>query len=147
MSAAKKALTFKEHISAGSFTVAEVKEGLKSLSCTAESFGGVDPSPEEKDESKGCFCDNNKKMFNSESIKSLGELWKSRSEIASFSMSVTSTTRVLEEVKTEIKTKTEEWTQTVEVQETERKVATEALEAQKKCVLAAKESAKRYKME
>ena len=35
----------------------------------------------------------------------------------------------------EIKTKTEEWTQTVEVQETERKVATEALEAQKKCVI------------
>jgi hypothetical protein len=42
---------------------------------------------------------------------------------------------VLDDVKSEIKAKTEEWTQTVEVQETERKVATEALEAQKKCVL------------
>lgn len=62
-------------------------------------------------------------------------------------MSVTSTTKVLEEVTTEIATKTEEWTQTVEVQETERKVAEEALEAQKKCVLAAKESARRYKLE
>lgn len=86
-------------------------------------------------------------MFNSESLKSIDELWKSRSEIASSTLSVTSTTKVLEEVKTEIKAKTEEWTQSVEVQETERKVATEALEAQKKCVLAAKESAERYKME
>jgi len=147
LNAAKKDLTFKEHISAGSFTVAEVKEGLKSLSCSADSFGGVDPSPEEKDETKGCFCDNRKKMFNSESLKSIEELWKSRAEISSSTTSVTSTTKVLEEVKTEIKTKTEEWTQSVEVQETERKVATEALEAQKKCVLAAKESAKRYKSE
>jgi hypothetical protein len=96
LSAAKKAITFKEHISAGSFTVAEVKEGLKSLSCTAESFGGVDPSPEEKDETKGCFCDNKKKMFNSESLKSISDLWKSRSEIASATLSVTSTTKVLD---------------------------------------------------
>jgi hypothetical protein len=86
-------------------------------------------------------------MFNAESLKNIQELWKSRGEIASSTLSVTSTTKVLEEVKTEIKTKTEEWTQTIEVQETERKVATEALEAQKKCVLAAKESARRYKME
>jgi hypothetical protein len=53
----------------------------------------------------------------------------------------------LRKLKLKLKTKTEEWTQTVEVQETERKVATEALEAQKKCVLAAKESAKRYRLE
>jgi len=62
-------------------------------------------------------------------------------------MSVTSTTKVLNEIPTGIETRPEEWTQTVEVQETERKVATEALEAQKKCVLAAKESARRYKLE
>jgi len=49
-------------------------------------------------------------MFNAESLKNIQELWKSRGEIASSTLSVTSTTKVLEEVKTEIKTKTEEWT-------------------------------------
>jgi len=86
-------------------------------------------------------------MFNKDSLKSIQELWKSKSEITSSTLSITSTTKVLEEVKTEIKSKSEEWTQTIEVQETERKVAKEALEAQMKCVLAAKESAKRYKLE
>jgi len=68
-------------------------------------------------------------------LKSIQDLWKAKSTIATATVSIGSTTKVLDEVKTEIKTKTEEWTQTVEVQETERKVATEALEAQKKCVL------------
>jgi len=80
-------------------------------------------------------------------LKTIQDLWKSKTAIASSTVSIGSTSKVLDDVKSEIKTKTEEWTQSVEVQETERKVATEALEAQKKCVLAAKESAKRYKLE
>jgi len=68
-------------------------------------------------------------------LKSIQDLWKAKSAIAGSSASIASTTKVLDDVKSEIKAKTEEWTQTVEVQETERKVATEALEAQKKCVL------------
>lgn len=135
MSKAKKVLDFKGHLEEGKFAVAEVKDGTKSLACAPDSFGGVDPAPEDKDAAKACFCDQRKKMFNKDSLKSIQELWKAKSAIASSSVSITSTTKVLEEVKTEIKTKTEEWTQTVEVQETERKVATEALEAQKKCVL------------
>lgn len=135
MSKAKKVLDFKGHMEAGGFAVAEVKEGTKSLSCAPDSFGGVDPAPDEKDAARACFCDQKKKMFNKDSLKSIQDLWKAKSAIATATVSIGSTTKVLEEVKTEIKTKTEEWTQTVEVQETERKVATEALEAQKKCVL------------
>jgi hypothetical protein len=119
----------------GGFAVAEVKEGTKSLSCAPDSFGGVDPSPEDKDAVKACFCDTKKKMFNKESLKSIQDLWKAKASIAGSTASIASTGKVLDEVKAEIKTKTEEWTQTVEVQETERKVATEALEAQKKCVI------------
>jgi len=74
-------------------------------------------------------------MFNKDSLKSIQDLWKAKSSIAGSTASIASTGKVLDEVKAEIKTKTEEWTQTVEVQETERKVATEALEAQKKCVI------------
>jgi len=58
LSAAKKPLDFKGHTAAGSFVVAEVKEGTKSLSCAADSFGGVDPAPDDKDGEKACFCDN-----------------------------------------------------------------------------------------
>jgi hypothetical protein len=147
LSAAKKVLDFKGHVEAGQFAVSEVKEGTKSLSCASDAFGGVDPTPDDKDAPKACFCDQQKKMFNKESLKSIQDLWKAKGSISSSTVSISSTTKVLEEVKTEIKTKTEEWTQTVEVQETERKVATEALEAQKKCVLQAKEAAKRYKLE
>jgi len=135
MSKAKKVLDFKGHMEGGGFAVAEVKEGTKSLTCAPDSFGGVDPSPEDKDAAKACFCDQRKKMFNKDSLKSIQDLWKAKASITTSTVSIKSTTKVLEEVKTEIKTKTEEWTQTVEVQETERKVATEALEAQKKCVL------------
>ena len=80
-------------------------------------------------------------------MKSIQDLWKAKNAIATSSGSIASTGKVLDEVKAEIKTKTDEWAQTVETQETERKVATEALEAQKKCVLQAKEAAKRYKLE
>lgn len=135
LSAAKKPLDFKGHMEAGGFAVAEVKEGTKSLTCAPDSFGGVDPSGEDKDAPRACFCDQRKKMFNKDSLKSIQDLWKAKAAIATSTTSIASTTKVLDEVKTEIKTKTEEWTQTVEVQETERKVATEALEAQKKCVL------------
>jgi len=86
-------------------------------------------------------------MSSANSIKSMMDLWKAKREIGEKGTSITSTTKVLDEVKAEIKTKTEEWTQTVEVQETEKKVAIEALEAQKKCVIAAKESQRRYKLE
>jgi hypothetical protein len=128
-------LDFKGHMDAGGFAVSEVKEGTKSLTCAPDSFGGVDPTPDEKDAAKACFCDSRKKMFNKDSLKSLNDLWKAKNAIATSTTSIASTSKVLEEVKSEIKTKTEEWTQTVEVQETERKVATEAIEAQKKCVL------------
>jgi len=120
---------------AGGFAVAEVKEGTKSLACAPDAFGGVEPAPEDKDAPRACFCDQRKKMFNKESLKSIQDLWKAKSAIAGSATSIASTTKVLDDVKSEIKAKTEEWTQTVEVQETERKVATEALEAQKKCVL------------
>ena len=86
-------------------------------------------------------------MFNKDSLKSMQDLWKAKNSIAASSGSISSTGKVLDEVKAEIKTKTDEWAQTVETQETERKVATEALDAQKKCVLQAKEAAKRYKLE
>jgi hypothetical protein len=143
----KKVMNFKDHV-AGGFALAEVKEGTKSMSCSAEAFGGVNPAGEkDKDAEKACFCDDRKKVFNKDSLKSVTDLWKSKMEVATSTLSITSTTKVLEEVKTEIKTKTEEWTQTIEVQETERKVATEALEAQKKCIISAKESSKRYKLE
>ena len=49
---------------AGGFAVAEVKEGTKSLACAPDSFGGVDPAPEDKDAPRACFCDQKKKMFN-----------------------------------------------------------------------------------
>ena len=146
-SAAKKVLDFKGHVEAGNYAVAEVKEGTKSLSCAADAFGGVDPVGAEKEVPKACFCDQRKKMFNKDSLKSIQDLWKAKNAIATSSGSIASTGKVLDEVKAEIKTKTDEWAQTVEVQETERKVATEALEAQKKCVLQAKEAAKRYKLE
>jgi len=120
---------------AGGFAVAEVKEGTKSLACAPDAFGGVEATPEDKDAPRACFCDQRKKMFNKESLKSIQDLWKAKSAIAGSTTSIASTTKVLDDVKSEIKAKTEEWTQTVEVQETERKVATEALEAQKKCVL------------
>jgi hypothetical protein len=120
---------------AGGFAVAEVKEGTKSLACAPDAFGGVEPAAEDKDAPRACFCDQRKKMFNKESLKSIQDLWKAKSAIAGSATSIASTTKVLDDVKSEIKAKTEEWTQTVEVQETERKVATEALEAQKKCVL------------
>jgi hypothetical protein len=54
----KKPLDFKGHTAAGSYSVAEVKEGTKSLSCSADSFGGLDTSPDDKDGDKACFCDN-----------------------------------------------------------------------------------------
>jgi hypothetical protein len=147
-SAAKKVLDFKGHMEAGGFAVTEVKEGTKSLSCAPDAFGGVDSATGEKEAgAKACFCDQRKKMFNKESLKSINDLWKAKNAIATSTGSIASTGKVLDEVKAEIKTKTDEWAQTVEVQETERKVATEALDAQKKCVLQAKEAAKRYKLE
>jgi hypothetical protein len=61
---------------AGGYTVAEVKEGTKSLSCAADAFGGVDPVAADKDApAKACFCDQRKKMFNKDSIAKLADLW------------------------------------------------------------------------
>lgn len=133
------------------FVVAEVTKGSSTLNCSAEQFGGVDPldgdKKEGKDAEKACFCDNKKRLLSTDTISRLKDYWEQKKAVATATTSITSTTKVLEEVKTEIKTKTDEWKETLDVQETERKVAAEALEAQKKCVLAAKESAKRYKLE
>ena len=109
-SAAKKVLDFKGHMEAGGFAVAEVKEGTKSLSCGADAFGGVDPAAADKDApAKACFCDQRKKMFNKDSIKSINDLWKAKTAITTATGSITSTGKVLDEVKAEIKTKTDEW--------------------------------------
>jgi hypothetical protein len=78
LSAAKKPLDFKGHLAAGGFSVIEVKEGTHSVSCAADTFGGVDPNPKDKDEEKACFCDNKRKMFNKDSLKSIQDLWKSK---------------------------------------------------------------------
>jgi len=55
------------------------------------------------------------------------------------------TKTVQEEIEVEIKTKTEEWTQEIEVQETERKVALESIEASRKCVANARLEAVKFK--
>jgi hypothetical protein len=81
LSAAKKPLDFKGHMEAGGFAVAEVKEGTKSLTCAPDSFGGVDPSGEDKDAPRACFCDQKKKMFNKDSLKSIQDLWKAKATI------------------------------------------------------------------
>ena len=78
LSAAKKPLDFKGQVAAGNFAVSEVKEGAKSITCQADSFGGVDPNPKDKDDDKACFCDNKKRMFNGESIRSMQDLWRSK---------------------------------------------------------------------
>jgi len=82
LSAAKKVLDFKGHMEAGGFAVAEVKEGTKSLTCAPDSFGGVDPTGDDKDAPRACFCDQKKKMFNKESLKSIQDLWKAKNSIA-----------------------------------------------------------------
>jgi hypothetical protein len=55
------------------------------------------------------------------------------------------TKTVQEEVETEIVTKEEEWTQEIEVQETERKVALESIEASRKCIANARLEAIKFK--
>lgn len=143
---AGKVLDFQGHLGEP-FVVAEVKEGTKSLTCGAEAFGGVDPIPDDKDDNKACFCDNKKREFNKDSLKQMADLWTAKTTIATDTVSITSTTNVIDSMKKEVDDKSKEWKETLEVQESERKVAGEALEAQKKCVAAAKESAKRYKLE
>jgi len=51
------------------------------MSCGADAFGGVNPTSEDKDAEKACFCDNNMKVFSRDSLKSVSDLWKSKTEI------------------------------------------------------------------
>jgi hypothetical protein len=55
------------------------------------------------------------------------------------------TKQVQEELLVEVTTKTEEWTQEIEVQETERKAALESIESQRKCLDSSRLETVRFK--
>ena len=74
----KKPNAFKDLVNSA-FAIERVKEGLNAMSCSVDGFGGTDPVP---DGEKACFCDQKKKMFNKESLKSIQDLWKAKNSIA-----------------------------------------------------------------
>lgn len=114
----KKVNDFKGLID-NSFAILEVKEGQNSIACSEEAFGGVDPFPEGE---KMCFCDQEKKFFDKENVEKISEYWEAQKELAEGKGELKGTKVVKEELVKEATTKTEEWTQELEVEEAEKKV-------------------------
>lgn len=69
-----------------------------------------------------CFCDQEKKFFDKENVEKISEYWEAQKELAEGKGELKGTKVVKEELVKEATTKTEEWTQELEVEEAEKKV-------------------------
>lgn len=125
-----------------SFAIIEVKEASNSVACSEEAFGGVDPFP---DGEKMCFCDQEKKFFDRENVEKIQEFWEAQKEELEGEGELKGTKVVKDELVKEVTTKTEEWTQELEVEEAEKKVTIQTIETSKNCVRNAKEAQRKFK--